>query len=126
MHLVPICIIYRKGILEYGSFMLEKMKAVENRYEELNLLLADPTVLANQDRYRKLLAGARRAAAAGRGLSRVAAAGDRISANTGNCFTRPRTMNSANWSARKLLDLEKRQTAADQPAAGGAESAGSQ
>lgn len=34
--------------------MLEKMKAVENRYEELNLLLAEPTVLSNQDRYRKL------------------------------------------------------------------------
>ncbi len=34
--------------------MLEKMKAVESRYEELNLLLADPAILASQERYRKL------------------------------------------------------------------------
>ncbi len=35
--------------------MLEKMQAVDSRYEELNLMLADPTVMANQDRYRKLV-----------------------------------------------------------------------
>ena len=35
--------------------MLERMKAVENRFEELNLLLADPVVMASQDRYRRLL-----------------------------------------------------------------------
>lgn len=35
--------------------MLEKMKAVESRFEELNLLLSEPGVLANQDRYRRLL-----------------------------------------------------------------------
>jgi peptide chain release factor 1 len=34
--------------------MLEDMRAVESRYEELNLLLADPAVLASQERYRKL------------------------------------------------------------------------
>ncbi len=34
--------------------MLDQMKTVESRYEELNLLLADPQVLANPDRYRKL------------------------------------------------------------------------
>ena len=35
--------------------MLEKMKAVESRFEELNLLLADPTVMASQERYRRLV-----------------------------------------------------------------------
>lgn len=35
--------------------MLEQLSAVENRYEELNLLLAEPTVLADQVRYRKLV-----------------------------------------------------------------------
>ena len=35
--------------------MLEKMKTVESRFEELNLLLADPMVMASQDRYRRLL-----------------------------------------------------------------------
>ena len=35
--------------------MLEKMKAVESRFEELNLLLSEPGVMSNQDRYRRLL-----------------------------------------------------------------------
>jgi peptide chain release factor 1 len=35
--------------------MLDKLEAIESRYEELNLLLADPTTMANQDRYRKLV-----------------------------------------------------------------------
>ena len=34
--------------------MLDKMKAVESRYEELNLLLSESTVMSNQDRYRRL------------------------------------------------------------------------
>jgi peptide chain release factor 1 len=34
--------------------MFERMKAVESRYEELNQLLSEPTVLSNQDRYRRL------------------------------------------------------------------------
>jgi len=42
----------RKGLDR--EFMLDKMPAVESRYEELNLLLADPSVLANSERYRKL------------------------------------------------------------------------
>jgi peptide chain release factor 1 len=35
--------------------MLDKLAAIESRYEELNLLLADPATLASQDRYRKLV-----------------------------------------------------------------------
>jgi peptide chain release factor 1 len=35
--------------------MLDKLAAIESRYEELNLLLADPAVMANQERYRKLV-----------------------------------------------------------------------
>ncbi len=35
--------------------MLEQLTAVADRYEELNLLLADPAVLADQARYRKLV-----------------------------------------------------------------------
>jgi peptide chain release factor 1 len=34
--------------------MYEKLKELESRLDELNLLLADPAVLANQDRYRRL------------------------------------------------------------------------
>ncbi len=34
--------------------MLEKLGQVEARYEELNNLLADPSVMANRDRYREL------------------------------------------------------------------------
>lgn len=34
--------------------MLDKMKAVESRYEELNLLLSESTIMSNQDRYRRL------------------------------------------------------------------------
>ncbi len=35
--------------------MLEKLAAIERRYEELNLLLADPAVLGNSERYRRLV-----------------------------------------------------------------------
>ncbi len=35
--------------------MLEKMKTVENRFEELNLLISDSGVLSDQDLYRRLL-----------------------------------------------------------------------
>ncbi|MGI6298622.1 MAG: peptide chain release factor 1 [Saccharofermentanales bacterium] len=35
--------------------MLEKLQSVLDRYEELNLLLADPAVLADQERYRQLI-----------------------------------------------------------------------
>jgi peptide chain release factor 1 len=35
--------------------MLEQLSAVEDRYEELNLLLSEPAILADQDRYRKLV-----------------------------------------------------------------------
>ena len=35
--------------------MLDKLSAVENRFDELNLLLSDPAVFADQDRYRRLL-----------------------------------------------------------------------
>lgn len=34
--------------------MLDKLEHVEQRYEELNNLLADPAVMANRDRYREL------------------------------------------------------------------------
>jgi peptide chain release factor 1 len=34
--------------------MLEQLEAVENRYDELNLLLADPTVFQDQERCRRL------------------------------------------------------------------------
>lgn len=34
--------------------MRERIRPVENRYEELNLLLSDPQVIADLDRYRKL------------------------------------------------------------------------
>lgn len=36
--------------------MLEQLAVIENRYEELNLLLSDPAVLADQERYRRLVA----------------------------------------------------------------------
>ncbi len=36
--------------------MLEQLTTIENRYEELNLLLSEPAVLADQERYRKLVA----------------------------------------------------------------------
>jgi peptide chain release factor 1 len=36
-------------------WMLEKLAAIERRYEELNLLLADPAVLGNPERYRRLV-----------------------------------------------------------------------
>ncbi len=35
--------------------MRDKLRAVESRYEELNLLIADPLVMADQERYRRLL-----------------------------------------------------------------------
>jgi len=35
--------------------MLDRLQTVIDRYEELTLLLSDPTVLADQDRYRKLI-----------------------------------------------------------------------
>ena len=35
--------------------MLDKLSAVENRFDELNLLLSDPAVFSDQDRYRRLL-----------------------------------------------------------------------
>jgi peptide chain release factor 1 len=35
--------------------MLEKLAAIESRYEELNLLLADPSAMASQERYRRLV-----------------------------------------------------------------------
>ncbi len=35
--------------------MLDKMKAVESRFEELNLLLSEPQVMSDQTRYRRLV-----------------------------------------------------------------------
>lgn len=35
--------------------MNDNIKAVENRYEELNQLISDPAIMADQDRYRRLL-----------------------------------------------------------------------
>ena len=35
--------------------MFEKLEAVENRYEELNSLIADPNVIANQQEWQKLM-----------------------------------------------------------------------
>lgn len=35
--------------------MFEKFQAAENRYDEINHRLSDPTVIANQDEYRKLM-----------------------------------------------------------------------
>jgi len=35
--------------------MLEQLSAVENRFDELNLLLSDPAVFADPERYRRLL-----------------------------------------------------------------------
>ena len=35
--------------------MLDQLLKIENRYEELNLLLSDPAVIRDQDRYRKLV-----------------------------------------------------------------------
>lgn len=35
--------------------MNDKVKAVENRYEELTQLISDPAIMADQDRYRRLL-----------------------------------------------------------------------
>ncbi|MDD2457034.1 MAG: peptide chain release factor 1 [Eubacteriales bacterium] len=35
--------------------MLEQLTAVENRFDELNLLLSDPAIFADQERYRRLL-----------------------------------------------------------------------
>lgn len=35
--------------------MFDKLEAAENRYEEINHMLSDPRVLANQDEYRKLM-----------------------------------------------------------------------
>jgi peptide chain release factor 1 len=34
--------------------MIDRLEALASRYDELNLLLADPAVMANQDRYRRL------------------------------------------------------------------------
>ncbi|MDD2533330.1 MAG: peptide chain release factor 1 [Eubacteriales bacterium] len=36
--------------------MLEQLMTIENRFEELNLLLSEPAVFADQERYRKLVA----------------------------------------------------------------------
>lgn len=36
--------------------MLDQLLTIENRYEELNLLLADPAVFADQERFKKLIA----------------------------------------------------------------------
>ena len=35
--------------------MFDKLQAAENRYEEINHKLSDPTVIENQDEYRKLM-----------------------------------------------------------------------
>lgn len=35
--------------------MFDKLDVIENRYEEVNLKLSDPQVIANQDEYRKLM-----------------------------------------------------------------------
>jgi peptide chain release factor 1 len=35
--------------------MFDKLQGAENRYEEINLKLSDPSVIANQDEYRKLM-----------------------------------------------------------------------
>lgn len=35
--------------------MFDKLEAIENRYEEINHKLSDPSVIANQDEYRKLM-----------------------------------------------------------------------
>lgn len=35
--------------------MLDSLQTIVDRYEELNLLLSDPTVLSDQDRYRRLI-----------------------------------------------------------------------
>ncbi|HEY5466411.1 MAG TPA: PCRF domain-containing protein, partial [Clostridia bacterium] len=35
--------------------MLEKLSIIENRYEEIASAISDPSVMADQDRYRRLL-----------------------------------------------------------------------
>jgi peptide chain release factor 1 len=35
--------------------MFDKLEVTENRYEEINLKLSDPAVIADQDQYRKLM-----------------------------------------------------------------------
>jgi peptide chain release factor 1 len=35
--------------------MIERLKTIETRYEEISSAIGDPAVLADQDRYRRLL-----------------------------------------------------------------------
>ena len=35
--------------------MIERLEAIENRYEELNMRLADPSIMNDQEQYLKLM-----------------------------------------------------------------------
>ena len=35
--------------------MFDKLKSIEERFEEINVKLADPSVIADQEQYKKLM-----------------------------------------------------------------------
>ena len=35
--------------------MFDRLEVIENRYEEISIKLSDPSVIANQDEYKKLM-----------------------------------------------------------------------
>lgn len=50
-----ICVIIKHRKCRTRCFMFDKLETAENRYEEINLELSDPQVIADQDKYRKLM-----------------------------------------------------------------------